>query len=49
MKMSDFISFVFHGLTGASQAQLMAYIALAGLSVAALALWVALTVAKGGK
>lgn len=47
--MLEIISTAFHAVTGASQAQLMAYIALAGLSVAALALWVALAVAKGGK
>lgn len=47
--MTDIITNLVQGLSGTSEAHLMAYIALAGLSVAGLALWVALVVAKGGK
>ena len=49
MNMTDIITNLIPGLSGASESHLMAYIALAGLSVAGLALWVALTVAKGNK
>lgn len=47
--MNEIITNMIQGLSGASESHLMAYIALAGLLVAGLALWVALTVAKGNK